>query len=1031
MKKIKKTLVITISSLMALCVGGLAGCSSGGGQSSSSNTSSEEVIHVESVSLTGSKYVVANTTTNLECTVLPSNATNKNVTLESSNKAVAIVDAEGTVRGVKEGTATITVKSEDGEKTASLTIQVVAEGTVIANTPQALGDALAATPKQQNYATGQYGLDDPNTVGISATSEETELYPVMDDSEAYEVLEVDDLTVAQIRNYLSNDSAVKNDYYSIAAAIAKAKANGLNNKKSKIVFEDREYTIDAALGGSKYLFDINGLKNCDFEGNGATILEQVDGLTWKGYIKLTECEEVTINGFTFEQDVPAALTGEVTKYDVTNRKISLKVDSEFNELMKRLIAAGSSAVSPFCYTEYNKATKAPIANSNLVVSKEFEGAPVYGGDESSGYTVEFVVPEKTGIVNNGKGTLATLQYAQYERSMGNEQSANGFIVNDSTAVRFENVKLHHAAGMGLVGERDDGLYINRMFIEPKEGSNALTSCCADGLHFNECKNELKVTNSVIKYTNDDALNVKHGYWYRVSKLSEFANKQFKLSKITQAISMPQVGDKFAIYEDEDYTSRGEYTIASVSGSPSTELVITVNERVPASASTWKAARATFFSGACEFEFSNNLVGYKRNRGILVQVPNAVIENNVFTYVGQGSVSIHSALDVFNECTIPNGVQISNNKFINNNYMTNALYGDISVFTSGSGGAVGARNTITGIEIKNNFFTKNGNSAVTLNSVGDTYVENNFFYNVSQKATGGENLLTVFYSYNSIGMTLSENYNCCMFSDNQIGINIAGLTTKNSFTLQNNTNIDFAPEGEAGPEVEVKKNDSPITIDANLSDWDDAKAVDIAFDGVSLASGDRSSLAEVADRIVINDAKFTYDDYGLYFAFDVEDTQLDFSYPYQFWMGDCIEIIASGILDYPGQDVATYRDEGACLQMAFGFDTIAGSTAWADYGNITIQSARSNPSYIGKETECEVAYQKYSNNKGYVFEVFCPFDAFPEFGDIADANGTIDMAVVVADNDRSAGTTRLQISNVPHFVETYKVKTERMPQYILK
>lgn len=58
-------------------------------------------------------------------TIYPLNATNQNVTWESSNEAVATVDEEGNVVAVKVGTATITVTSEDGGQQTSCLVQVL------------------------------------------------------------------------------------------------------------------------------------------------------------------------------------------------------------------------------------------------------------------------------------------------------------------------------------------------------------------------------------------------------------------------------------------------------------------------------------------------------------------------------------------------------------------------------------------------------------------------------------------------------------------------------------------------------------------------------------------------------------------------------------------------------------------------------------------------------------------------------------------------------------------------------------------
>ena len=60
----------------------------------------------------------------LTATVVPAEATNKNVTWTSSNANVATVDTDGTVTAKSAGTATITVTTEDGEKTAACEVTV-------------------------------------------------------------------------------------------------------------------------------------------------------------------------------------------------------------------------------------------------------------------------------------------------------------------------------------------------------------------------------------------------------------------------------------------------------------------------------------------------------------------------------------------------------------------------------------------------------------------------------------------------------------------------------------------------------------------------------------------------------------------------------------------------------------------------------------------------------------------------------------------------------------------------------------------
>lgn len=87
-----------------------------------------QTISVTGVSLNkNSTSITVDGAETLEATVAPSNATNQGVSWSSSNTGVAIV-SNGTVRGVAEGTATITVTTSDGGYTATCSVEVTASG---------------------------------------------------------------------------------------------------------------------------------------------------------------------------------------------------------------------------------------------------------------------------------------------------------------------------------------------------------------------------------------------------------------------------------------------------------------------------------------------------------------------------------------------------------------------------------------------------------------------------------------------------------------------------------------------------------------------------------------------------------------------------------------------------------------------------------------------------------------------------------------------------------------------------------------
>ncbi|QVW26914.1 Ig-like domain-containing protein [Pseudomonas hormoni] len=70
--------------------------------------------------------VVVGSTRNISATVSPSNATDKSVTWESSNPAVASVSASGVATGLTAGTTSITGTTKDGSFSDACTLTVTA-----------------------------------------------------------------------------------------------------------------------------------------------------------------------------------------------------------------------------------------------------------------------------------------------------------------------------------------------------------------------------------------------------------------------------------------------------------------------------------------------------------------------------------------------------------------------------------------------------------------------------------------------------------------------------------------------------------------------------------------------------------------------------------------------------------------------------------------------------------------------------------------------------------------------------------------
>jgi DMSO/TMAO reductase YedYZ molybdopterin-dependent catalytic subunit len=113
----------------------------------------DATVAVTGVSITESdQELKVDETVQLNAVVEPANATNKNVTWSSSDESIATVDENGLVTAVAQGTVTITVTTEDGNFTDSITVNSVPVG------PQILLRCNSGIPEANVFITGS-GFD--------------------------------------------------------------------------------------------------------------------------------------------------------------------------------------------------------------------------------------------------------------------------------------------------------------------------------------------------------------------------------------------------------------------------------------------------------------------------------------------------------------------------------------------------------------------------------------------------------------------------------------------------------------------------------------------------------------------------------------------------------------------------------------------------------------------------------------------------------------------------------------------------------
>ena len=172
MKK-KSFLVLIIVCVMAIILSAFGGCSLIGGEEGGSDGHVKQII-ISAPALT----LKEGQSERLNASVLPADATNKNVSWTTSNPDVATVTQDGLVTGVSEGTATVTVTAEDGGLTAECAVTVSKEiifvtGVTLNKNSATLKigqtETLTATvkPADATNKNVSWGTDNPSVATVS------------------------------------------------------------------------------------------------------------------------------------------------------------------------------------------------------------------------------------------------------------------------------------------------------------------------------------------------------------------------------------------------------------------------------------------------------------------------------------------------------------------------------------------------------------------------------------------------------------------------------------------------------------------------------------------------------------------------------------------------------------------------------------------------------------------------------------------------------------------------------------------------
>ncbi len=552
--------------------------------------------------------------------------------------------------------------------------------------PKALMETLSSSIyTSPSPLLGVAGFGNPSNVGIVESQMNEIRYPAPADSECAKVFRVADYGVTP--ENADNSPALR-------ALIAEAaECEGIK----KIVFSEGVYRFSETV----YFRNLSDLYVCgETENTPYTFLMT----QWTPGIEISGCRNIHFNGFTFDYEIPTAITGSVVDSDVGARTVTILVDEPY-DLTYSGYNGGRVSYGSYMEFFYDEAADVytPDYDGNLWYNSTGDGIRNIRDGVYDPATRQLTLSFSS-IKPVKEGTRVNVAYTMYEYF--------GFYASDCKDLYMEGVTFNHTAGMTMGANYVENISVNRMRITPPAGSDRLMTATADCLHFGSCTGKITVSNSYFSHSHDDTMNVKGAY----VKVQASDAQAIVYDPGTGTLDV-KIGDTLDAYEVATFRYLGSWT---VTGMDSATHTYTVAEAIT---EDLVGALLCNASTSPSLTVENCFIGDKRNRGMLIQCREVLIQNCTFRNVLHGAIQILSVADIFAEGIMPRNVTVTNCKFLNNTVT------DVDIFTWGPAGT--SSGTITGVRVSHNFFFNSDSYAVHMLGAGQSSVTGNLFCDVNR------------------------------------------------------------------------------------------------------------------------------------------------------------------------------------------------------------------------------------------------------------------------------------------------------------
>jgi hypothetical protein len=218
----------------------------------------------------------------------------------------------------------------------------------------------------------------------------------------------------------------------------------------------------------------------------------------------------------------------------------------------------------------------------------------------------------------------------------NNRNHVGIFIEESKNTLLDHVTIHHACGMGVVGQRSTNITLDHFTMTPRPDSGRISTAMADATHFSGCRGLIKVTDSHFQGMMDDAINV-HGTSLQITHIDREKNAltaRFMHGQ-SKGFTIASPGDQIRFIDNKTLlpiegtapTAQPLYEVKDIQVIDVNQVKITFTTPLPSELQTGHAIENITYTP--EVIFSDNTVKNNRARGMLFNTPRkCLVENNL-------------------------------------------------------------------------------------------------------------------------------------------------------------------------------------------------------------------------------------------------------------------------------------------------------------------------------------------------------------------------------------------------------------------